>query len=51
MRQDIIHDPAKISWILNQCNILHLGLTNDHGAYVVPVHYGFTQQNDGSFVL
>ncbi|WP_295746635.1 pyridoxamine 5'-phosphate oxidase family protein [uncultured Limosilactobacillus sp.] len=51
MRQDIIHDPAKISWILNQCNILHLGLTNNHGAYVVPVHYGFIQQNDGNFII
>lgn len=51
MRQDIIHDRAKISWILNQCNILHLGLTNDHGAYVVPVHYGFAQQNDGNFII
>lgn len=51
MRQNIIHDPAKISWILNQCNILHLGLTNEHGTYVVPVHYDFTQQQDGNFVI
>lgn len=51
MRHDVIHDPAKISWILNQCNILHLGLTNKHGSYVVPVHYGFNQEDDGSFTL
>lgn len=51
MRHNIIHDPAKISWILNQCNILHLGLSNKHGAYVVPVHYGFAEQNDGSFII
>lgn len=51
MRHDIIHDPAKISWILNQCDILHLGLSNQHGSYIVPVHYGFAQQNDGSFII
>lgn len=51
MRQDIIHDQAKISWILDQCQILHLGLTNDRGSYVVPVHYGYQEGPDGQYTI
>lgn len=36
MRKDIITDHAKISWILGQCQILHLGLSNKKSAgYIV----------------
>lgn len=51
MRNDIITDHAKITWILEQCQILRLGLTNDHGSYVVPVHYGYEENADGNYVL
>lgn len=51
MRKDIITDHAKISWILDQCQILHLGLTNEHGSYVVPVHYGYQEGPDGQYTL
>ena len=46
MRKDIITDHAKISWILDQCQILRLGLSNKNGSYVVPVHYGYQGDSD-----
>ena len=46
MRKDIITDHAKISWILDQCQILHLGLSNKNGSYIVPVHYVYQEDTD-----
>lgn len=51
MRKDIITDHAKISWILDQCQILRLGITNDQGIYVVPVHYGYQEDANGNYEL
>ncbi|WP_267201989.1 pyridoxamine 5'-phosphate oxidase family protein [Limosilactobacillus kribbianus] len=51
MRNDVIYDHAKISWILDQCKILHLGLTNERGNYVVPVHYGYQEGVDGQYTI
>lgn len=51
MRKDIITDHAKLSWILDQCQILHLGLTNQRGTYVVPVHYGYQEGPDGHYTI
>lgn len=51
MRNDVIHDHAKISWILDQCKILHLGLTNENGSYIVPVHYGYQEGTDGQYTI
>ena len=51
MRKDIVTDHAKLSWILDQCQILHLGLTNQHGAYVVPVHYGYQEGAAGHYTI
>lgn len=51
MRKDIITNHAKISWILDQCQILHLGLGNEYGSYVVPVHYGYQEGPDGQYTL
>lgn len=51
MRKDIISDHAKISWILDQCKILRLGLTNQRGSYVVPVHYGYQEGPDGNYTI
>lgn len=51
MRKDIITDHAKISWILDQCQILHLGLSNKNGSYIVPVHYGYQEDTDGKYTI
>ena len=51
MRKDIITDHAKISWILDQCQILRLGLSNKNGSYVVPVHYGYQGDSDGKYTI
>lgn len=51
MRKDIITDHAKISWILDQCQILHLGLSNKNGSYIVPVHYGYQEDIDGKYTI
>ena len=51
MRKDIITGHAKLSWILDQCQILHLGLTNQRGTYVVPVHYGYQEGPDGHYTI
>lgn len=51
MRKDIIIDHAKISWILDHCQILHLGLSNKNGSYIVPVHYGYQEDLDGKYTI
>lgn len=51
MRKDIITDKSKISWILDQCKILHLGLSNQYGSYVVPVHYGYQEETNGNYTI
>lgn len=51
MRKDIITDHAKISWILDQCQILHLDLSNKNGSYIVPVHYGYQEDIDGKYTI
>ena len=51
MRKDINIDHAKISWILDHCQILHLGLSNKNGSYIVPVHYGYQEDLDGKYTI
>ena len=36
-----ITDLAQIDQILQQAKILHLGLSDEEGLYVVPLHYGY----------
>ena len=45
-----ITDAEEIRRILSRARVLHLGLNDDEGPYVVPMHYGFTFE-DGKLTL
>lgn len=45
-----VTDPALITQILEKCKILHLGLVDDGMPYIVPMNYGFCEEN-GSLTL
>lgn len=50
-RQDRrITDPAVIRMVLDKCRTLHLGLVEDGRAYIVPLNYGWTEEN-GRYTL
>ncbi len=50
-RQDRrITDPAVIRVVLDKCRTLHLGLVEDGRAYIVPLNYGWTEEN-GRYIL
>lgn len=50
-RQDRkITDPAVICAVLDKCRTLHLGLVEDGRAYIVPLNYGWTEEN-GRYTL
>lgn len=50
-RQDRrITDPAVICAVLDKCRTLHLGLVEDGRAYIVPLNYGWTEEN-GRYIL
>lgn len=50
-RQDRrITDPAVIRAVLDKCRTLHLGLLEDGRAYIVPLNYGWTEEN-GRYTL
>lgn len=50
-RQDRrITDPAMIRAVLDKCRTLHLGLVEDGRAYIVPLNYGWTEEN-GRYIL
>ena len=50
-RQDRrITDPAVICTVLDKCRTLHLGLVEDGRAYIVPLNYGWTEEN-GRYTL
>lgn len=50
-RQDRrITDPAVIRAVLDKCRTLHLGLVEDRRAYIVPLNYGWTEEN-GRYIL
>lgn len=44
-REREITDLEEIRSILDQCKILHLGLSDDGQPYVVPLNYGYTLEN------
>ncbi|WP_158610630.1 pyridoxamine 5'-phosphate oxidase family protein [Lactiplantibacillus garii] len=50
MRKEVYSDHPTISWVLDHCKILRLGLTDERGTYVVPVNYGYEDVN-GTYVL
>lgn len=45
-----IKDRAEILGMLDRCQVLHLGLTGEAGPYVVPLSFGWEEQ-DGQVVL
>lgn len=45
-----ITDPAMICAVLDKCRTLHLGLVEDGRAYIVPLNYGWTEEN-GRYIL
>lgn len=50
-RQDRrITDPAMIYAVLDKCRTLHLGLVEDGRVYIVPLNYGWTEEN-GRYIL
>ena len=50
-RQDRrITDPAMICAVLDKCRTLHLGLVEDGRADIVPLNYGWTEEN-GRYIL
>lgn len=50
-RQDRrITEPAVIATVLDKCRTLHLGLVEDGRAYIVPLNYGWTEEN-GRYTL
>lgn len=50
-RQDRrITDPAMIATVLDKCRTLHLGLVEDGRVYIVPLNYGWTEEN-GRYIL
>lgn len=50
-RQDRrITDPAVTRMVLDKCRTLHLGLVEDGRAYIVPLNYGWTEEN-GRYTL
>lgn len=50
-RQDLkITEPAVIATVLDKCRTLHLGLVEDGRAYIVPLNYGWTEEN-GRYIL
>lgn len=50
-RQDRkITEPAVIATVLDKCRTLHLGLVEDGRAYIVPLNYGWTEEN-GRYIL
>lgn len=50
-RQDRkITEPAVICAVLDKCRTLHLGLVEDGRVYIVPLNYGWTEEN-GRYIL
>jgi nitroimidazol reductase NimA-like FMN-containing flavoprotein (pyridoxamine 5'-phosphate oxidase superfamily) len=39
-------DPAEIVKIMKECEILHLGLKDGEGIYIVPLHFGVAGTNE-----
>lgn len=51
MNSEIYTDHAIISWVLDHCQVLRLGLADDDGTYVVPVNYGYEEDENGHYIL
>lgn len=51
MQKEIYRDRPTVSWVLDHCKILHLGLVNSDGTFVVPVHYDYEVNSEGKYVI
>ena len=49
-RERQVTDPEQIMEIFDKAKVLHLGLAVDNEPYVVPMNYGYTQE-DGKLVI
>ena len=49
-RECLVTDPEQILHILDTAKVLHLGLAVDNEPYVVPMNYGYTEE-EGKLVL
>lgn len=45
--EQLVYDPAIITAILEQCDIVHIGFQDRQTAYVVPMCYGFSADEAG----
>ena len=44
-----IHDPSLIKDILDECDVVRLGLHDEEGMFIVPVNYGYElKDNNGN---
>ena len=43
--KDTVTDTKKINEVLDKCETIHLGLRDGERVYVVPVHYGYEEDN------
>ena len=50
-RERQVTDPAAIRHILGTAKVVHIGLVDGDEAYVVPMNYGYTMEEDGSLTL
>lgn len=48
---EIYTDHAIINWVLEHCQILHLGINDGDSAYVVPVHFGYQEDTKGHYTI
>lgn len=48
---ELYTDHAIINWVLEHCQILHLGINNGDAAYVVPVHFGYQEDTKGHYMI
>lgn len=46
-----VTDNKRIREIIENCNCCRLGLNDNGEVYIVPLNFGYEQQNDGSYVF
>ncbi len=50
-RERQVIDPTDIRYILDTSQVVHIGLVDGDEAYVVPMNYGYTMEEDGTLTL
>lgn len=52
MRNDVYTDAGVVTWVMEHCKVLHLGLVDSEGiSYVVPVNFGYAQDAKGHYTI